>query len=69
MNFVKQMVAYTNDMYSYNKSYYYAKAGLELALVEIDNVGIGFSNKILPDDHVFIDNFDCNNCGFDMEIK
>jgi len=40
MNFVKQMVSYTNDMNSYNKSYYYAKAGLELALVEINNAGI-----------------------------
>ncbi len=69
MNFVKQMVSYTNDMYSYNKSYYYAKAGLELALVEIDNAGIGFSNKIEVGDDIFVDNFDCNNCGFELEIN
>ncbi len=68
MNFVKQMVSYTNDMYSYNKSYYHAKAGLELALVEIDNAGIWFSNKVRAGDDIFVDNFDCNNCEFDIEI-
>lgn len=68
MNFVKQMVSYTNDMYSHNKSYYHAKAWLELALVEIDNAGIWFSNKIFSNDNIFIDNFNCNNCKFDVEI-
>jgi hypothetical protein len=56
-------------MYSYNKSYYYAKAGLELALVEIDNAGIGFSNNISINDDIFVDNFDCDNCGFELGVE
>jgi len=69
MNFVKQMVSYTNDMNSYNKSYYYAKAWLELALVEIDNAGIWFSNHIWSGDDIFVDNFSCSTCDFDVDIK
>ncbi len=69
MDFIKQMVSYTNDIYSYHKSYYYAKAWLELALTEIDNVGIGFSNFIVDEDSIFVDNFDCVNCNFEVNIE
>ena len=69
MNFVKQMVSYTNDMNSYNKSYYYAKAGLELALVEINNAGIWFANHIWSGDDIFVDNFSCSTCNFDVDIQ
>lgn len=69
MNFVKQMVSYTNDIYSYYNSYYYSKAGLELSLVEISNAGIWFSNEINNEDNIFLDNFDCENCDFDVKIE
>lgn len=69
MNFVKQMVSYTNDTYSYYKSYYYSKAWLELSLVEIENSGIGFSNDINNEDNIFVDNFVCSSCDFDVKIE
>ena len=69
MNFLKQMIAYTNDTYSYHKSYYFAKAGLELALVQVDNSGIWFSNILSGKDLIFSDNFACDNCGFDLNIQ
>ncbi len=69
MDFIKQMVSYTNDIYSYHKSYYHAQAGLELALTQIDNAGIGFSNKITSSDDIFVDNFDCINCDFEVNIE
>lgn len=69
INFLKQIIWYTNDMYWYHKSYYFSKAWLELALTEVDNAGIGFSNIIWKDNSIFLDNFDCNNCGFDIDIK
>jgi hypothetical protein len=37
MNFLNNLLSYTDNSYSYYKSYYYAKAGLELALTEVDN--------------------------------
>ncbi len=69
MNFLKQMISYTNDAYSYHKSYYFAKAGLELALVQVDNSGIWFSNILSGKDSIFSDNFVCDNCWFDVDIK
>ena len=46
MNFLNNLLAYTDNSYSYYKSYYYAKAGLELALTEIDNSDVWFSHLI-----------------------
>jgi len=69
MNFLKQIISYTNDIYGYHKSYYFSKAWLELALTQVNNAGIGFSNIIWQNDTVFLDNFDCNNCGFDIQIQ
>ncbi len=69
MNFIKQMLWYTNDIYSYHKSYYYANAWLELALVEIDNAGIWFSNNVWSGDDIFVDNFECINCDFSLNIE
>jgi len=68
MNFVKQMVSYTNDMSVYNSSYYYAKAGIELALTEVDSAWIWFSNKISTWSDIFKDNFKCKNCDFNINI-
>ena len=69
MNFIKQMLWYTNDIYSYHKSYYYANAWLELALVEIDNAGIWFSNNVWSGDGIFVDNFECINCDFSLNVE
>lgn len=69
MNFLKQMISYTNDTYSYHKSYYFAKAWLELSLVQVDNSAIWFSNNISNQDLIFSDNFVCENCWFDVDIK
>ena len=69
MNFLKQMLSYTNENYSYHKSYYFAKAWLELSLVEIDNSWIWFSNILSGWNSLFFDNFDCEYCGFDVNIQ
>ena len=47
MNFLNNLLSYTDNSYSYYKSYYFAKAGLELALTEIDNSDVWFSQEIL----------------------
>lgn len=67
MNFVKQMLLDTWDLYAYHKAYYHAKAWLELSLIEIDNSGIGFSHK-LEDSDFFVDNFECDNCGLKLNV-
>ena len=46
MNFLNNLISYTDNSYSYYKSYYYAKAWLELALTEIDNSDVWFSHVI-----------------------
>lgn len=46
MNFLNNLISYTDNSYSYYKSYYYAKAWLELALAEIDNSDVWFSHVI-----------------------
>ena len=69
MNFLKQMVSYTNETYSYHKSYYFAKAWLELSLVEIDNSWIGFSNVLSWSSPIFLENFDCEYCWFDVNLQ
>lgn len=69
MNFLKQMISYTSEIYSYHKSYYLSKAWLELALVQIKNADIGFSNTVSSSGFIFTDNFDCDNCSFDLSIQ
>lgn len=69
MNFLKQMVSYTNETYSYHKSYYFAKAWLELSLTEIDNSWIWFSNTLSGSSPIFLNNFDCEYCWFDVNIQ
>ena len=46
MNFLNNLISYTDNSYSYYNSYYYAKAWLELALTEIDNSDVWFSHEI-----------------------
>ena len=50
MNFLNNLLSYTDNSYSYYKSYYYAKAWLELALAEIDNSDVWFSHEISIND-------------------
>ncbi len=69
MHFVKQMMSYTSQINDYYKSYYISKAGLELALTEIDNAGIGFFRDSNDQDDIFEQNFDCSNCDLDLSIQ
>ncbi len=69
MNFLRQMTAYTQNFYGYHKAYYISKAGLELALVEIKNSGIWFTNYISGGQEIFWQNFDCDNCDLELNIK
>lgn len=69
MNFLKQMTSYTSETYSYHKSYYFAKAWLELSLTEIDNSWIWFSNTLSGSSSIFLNNFDCEHCWFDVNIQ
>lgn len=61
MNFLNNLLSYTDNSYSYYKSYYFAKAGLELALTEIDNSDVWFSQEIL------INNVINSNFGWEEE--
>ena len=61
MNFLNNLLSYTDNSYSYYKSYYYAKAWLELALTEIDNSDVWFSQEIS------INNVINNNFGWEEE--
>jgi len=66
--FLNSLISYTDDSYGYYKSYYTAKAWLELALTEINNSSAGFSHKINTWDDININNFDCVWCHFQSEI-
>ena len=61
MNFLNNLISYTDNSYSYYKSYYYAKAWLELALTEIDNSDVWFSHEIPISDLIN------NNLGWSWE--
>lgn len=65
--FLKSLITYTDDTYSYHKSYYIAKAWLELALTEIDNSAMWFSHNI-DSDNVINNNFECVWCHFTSHI-
>lgn len=67
--FLRSLIEYTDDSYGYYKSYYMAKAWLELALTEIDNTDVWFQNSINSWDAIVINNFGCPWCNFISEIK
>lgn len=67
--FLKSLITYTDDTYSYNKSYYIAKAWLELALTEIDNSVMWFSHTINSGDFINENNFECVWCHFTSRIQ
>lgn len=70
MSFLKQMFTYTINLDGYYKSYYLAKAWIELALTEIDNSKVWFSNSILWNDNIFTQNL-CEglDCSVDLTIS
>lgn len=70
MSFLKQMFTYTINLDGYYKSYYLSKAWIELALTEIDNSKVWFSNSILWNDNIFTQNL-CEglDCSVDLTIS
>lgn len=66
--FLNSLITYTDDTYSYHKSYYIAKAWLELALTEIDNSAMWFSHTIETGDFINANNFECVWCYFTSRI-
>lgn len=62
-------MSYTDDTYSYYKSYYIAKAWLELALVEINNTEVWFNQWILGDSPINTNNFSCLWCHFQLQVR
>lgn len=66
--FLNSLITYTDDTYSYHKSYYIAKAWLELALTEIDNSAMWFSHTIETGDLINANNFECVWCYFTSRI-
>lgn len=68
MSFLKQMFSYTINLDWYYKSYYLSKAWLELALTEIDNSDIWFSNHITWTNSIFTQNF-CQNWDCSVELR
>ena len=67
MNFLNNLIQYTDNSYTYYKSYYIAKAGLELALTEIDNSDVWFSH-IIPVSDSINNNFGWNEEWFNVSI-
>ena len=67
--FLRSLIVYTDDSYGYYKSYYMAKAWLELALTEMDNTDVGFQNSVNSWDAIVVNNFTCPWCSFTSEIK
>lgn len=68
MSFLKQMFTYTVNLDWYYNSYYLSKAWIELALTEIDNSDIWFSNEITWDDNIFTQNL-CNGLECSVTLK
>ena len=66
--FLKSLITYTDDTYSYHKSYYIAKAWLELALTEINNSAMWFSHDVYSGDAINSGNFECVWCHFTSHI-
>ena len=64
------MFTYTINLDGYYKSYYLSKAWIELALTEIDNSDVWFSNSILWNDNIFTQNL-CEwlDCSVDLTIS
>jgi hypothetical protein len=70
INFVQQMVANTSRINAYYKSYYLAKAGIELGLTEIKSRGIGFEINHSSGADIIKQNFVCgDHCFFESRTQ
>ena len=70
INFVQQMVANTSRINAYYKSYYLAKAGIELGLTEIKSRGIGFEIAQASGEDIIKQNFVCgDHCFFESSTQ
>jgi len=67
--FLNSLISYTDDTYSYYKSYYVAKAWLELSLTEIDNSQVWFSQNVYSGSEINTNNFDCVDCYFVSHVQ
>ena len=67
--FLNNLISYTDDMYGYYKSYYVAKAGLELALTEINSSDVWFYHLLTSENAINTNNFDCVGCHFKSVVK
>jgi len=68
LNFLNNLISYTDDTYGYYKSYYIAKAWLELSLTEIDNTDVWFS-KLIDSWNAINANFNCLWCYFISNLQ
>jgi hypothetical protein len=63
------MLYYNGAINAYYKSYYLARAGLELSLTQVQNRGVGFEYSVETGDYIINDNFSCSpNCFIKTEI-
>lgn len=70
LNFVQQMMKQSSLIHSYYKSYYLAKAGIELWLSEISSRGVWFDQILSTGDAFFSGNFLCGkNCNLSLSIS
>lgn len=69
MHFVRQIMYYNGVINAYYKSYYLARAGLEISLTQITERGVWFDYSIQKGDAIIKDNFSCHdNCSVSTEI-
>ena len=64
------MFSYTINLDGYYKSYYLSKAWIELALTEIDNSDVWFSNEISGSNNIFTQNLcEGGDCSVDFAVR
>ena len=69
MHFVRQMLYYNGAVNTHYKSYYMARAGLELSLTQVQHRGVGFEYQVKPEDAIITENFTCSpQCNVETEI-
>jgi len=69
MNFVQQMMKQSALVYSYYKTYYLSKAGIELGLVEIGHRGIWFEYTVNTGDAIVLDNFSLSSWSYALSMN
>lgn len=70
MNYVQQMMKQAATVQSYYKTYYLAKAWVELGLAQIQHRDIGFEYTVNTGDAIIMDNFLCQpNCSITTSLS